>query len=333
VRYNNSAYNAICPVCTHSENTLLYKVSSKEAANHFVVTQSLESTKLADIDHKIAELWNQKTAAVVACKNCGFAFADPFIAGDHEFYNLLSHASGEGAEYWKWEFEKTFKKIADIASGNSSLHLLEIGASTGDFIKRIARIIPAKNILCLEHSEAGVNIIRKAGIEAHSWNFHELGQKEGFLKKFDIVCLFQVLEHLDKLEDAFNTFNYVTKPNGHLFIGVPNGTKIKFNELNDALLDMPPNHIGRYSQKNLEFLGNKYGWTIEEIAIEPYTPLDVMKTVMYYQSLKRAQFPPAEQTTWYLIKQYIEIKYIRLQAIFMHKKLGETLWVHFRKLQ
>jgi len=331
VRYSNASYYAICPICSHTKNKLLYEVSSKEAAIHFLVNHGLNNDGLAAIENKVAQLWGNKTAAVVACKNCGFAFADPFIAGDHEFYNLLPHGSPESAENWKWEFDITFKKIAGIIAGNNDLTLLEIGASTGDFVKRIAGIIPKKKIFCLEHSEIGVNSIRKAGIEAHSWHFHELGSKEEFSKKFDIICLFQVLEHLDKLEETFKTFNTIAKPGGHLFIGVPNGRKIRFNELNNALLDMPPNHIGRYNKKSFQFLGNKYGWEIEEIAIEPYTSLDVMKTVLYYQSLKRAQSPAVKESAWYRIKQYLEIKYIRLQAIFIHKTLGEALWVHYRK--
>ena len=37
--------------------------------------------------------------------------------------------------------------------------------------------------------------------------------------------------------------------NGEILIAVPNEEIIKFNELNGALLDMPPNHIGRWSKK------------------------------------------------------------------------------------
>jgi SAM-dependent methyltransferase len=331
MKYSKLPYNAACPICGNADNKLLYKVSSKEAAKHFLVTTG-SGSGLAAIDDKIAKLWNNKTAAVVACENCGFNFADPFIAGDYEFYNILPQSSGAGTENWKWEFDKTYKKIAEITTNQKGLKLFEIGANTGSFVKRITKLIPKEHIYCIEYSQIGLNSLRKAGIEADPRDFHELKQDENFRKKFDIICLFQVLEHLDKLEDTFDTFNAVIRPNGHLFIGVPNGKKIKFNELNNALLDMPPNHIGRYNKKAFEILGEKYGWAIEEITNEPYTPLDVMKTVLYYQSLKRAQFPPVKETAWYRIKQYIEIKFIRLQAIFMHKQLGEALWVHYRKL-
>ena len=295
-----------------------------------MVTHGLSEDKTTTIAEKIANLWQLPDAAVVACGNCGFTFADPFVAGDHEFYNLLPHTTEGGAEYWKWEFDKTFDKIAAIASGNSDLTLLEIGASGGDFIKRIAGMVPKKNIFCLEYSESGVNAIKKAGIAAESRDFHELAALPEFEQKFDIICLFQVLEHLDKLDETFNTLKKISKPGAHIFIGVPNGRKIKFNELNNALLDMPPNHIGRFSKKTFALIAEKHGLRIDEIAVEPFTALDVMKTVMFYQSLKRAQFPPVEETAAFKFKRYASIKYMRLQAILKHKNLGDALWVHYR---
>jgi SAM-dependent methyltransferase len=169
------------------------------------------------------------------------------------------------------------------------------------------------------------------GIEAYSWHFTELANKNNYKGKFDVICLFQVLEHLDNLDVTFKTFNTIAAPGAQLFIGVPNSKKIKFNEIKGALLDIPPNHIGRYNKKNFQLLGNKYGWDISEIQIEPYTSMDVMKTVMFSQSLKRVELPPVKETMWNNIKLHLSIKYMRLQAFFMHKQLGDTLWVHYKK--
>jgi 2-polyprenyl-3-methyl-5-hydroxy-6-metoxy-1,4-benzoquinol methylase len=333
MKYLYLPHNAQCPICSNTHNQLYYKVTSKESAMHFLVNHGISLNRLGDIEEKITKLWGKSSAAIVSCTNCGFVFADPFISGDYEFYNLLPHSAddGSGPVNWKWEFDITYKKIASIAAADNNISLLEIGASTGGFAKRVSSLIKKENILCLEHSEIGVNSIKRAGIEAHTWNFHELGHKPGFLNRFNIICLFQVLEHLDKLDDTFKTFNAVIKAGGHLFIGVPNADKIKFNELNGALLDMPPNHIGRFNKSSFEALAGRHGWEIANFATEIYTPLDVMKTVMYYRSLRRAQLPPVKETLWYNIKQYIEIKYIRLQAMFMHKHLGEALWIHLIK--
>ncbi|GGH15371.1 class I SAM-dependent methyltransferase [Mucilaginibacter phyllosphaerae] len=342
MKYRYTSYTAPCPVCGNTDNELLYKISADEAAKQFLINQTPpdknnEMDVLSIVKKNISKLWNANSAAIVNCKKCGFGFADPYVGGDKEFYNLISHAPNEPTAedepkpYWKWEFDKAYNKIADLAKTNSNLQLLEIGASTGNFVKRVSNIIPKKNILCLEYSSIGVDSIKKAGITAQSWHFHGLASKPEFLAKFDVICLFQVLEHLDDLEATFDTFNAIIKPGGHLFIGVPNGKKIKFNELNGALLDLPPNHIGRYNKRSFEILAGKYQWEVAEFAIETYTPLDVMKTVMYSQSLKKAQYPPAIRTLKYRLKEYMNIKRLRLQAQFKHKNLGECIYVHYKK--
>ncbi|MCC8425720.1 bifunctional 2-polyprenyl-6-hydroxyphenol methylase/3-demethylubiquinol 3-O-methyltransferase UbiG [Mucilaginibacter sp. UR6-11] len=336
MKYRYTPYNAKCPICGNVDNLLLYEINSRDAASQFLVNQSLKEKKEAIdiVENSILKLWKAKTAAVVSCKNCGFGFADPFTGGDHEFYNLITHASETGIEpvpYQKWEFDRTFKEINVLTSEESGLTLLEIGASNGSFAKKIAELIDKKNIFCLEYSDTGVKFIKDIGIEAHSWNFRELKSKPEFCNRFNIICLFQVLEHLDNLKDTFETFNSIIKPGGHLFIGVPNSYKINFNELHNGLLDLPPNHVGRYNKNSFKILGQKYQWDLVDLDFESYSPLDVMKTVMYSRSLKKAQFPPVKRTLWYRVKEYLDIKFLQLQAFSKHKKLGETIWVHYKK--
>ncbi len=333
MRYKYSPYVAQCPVCSYTDNKLLYDITSHQAATQFFSNREPKNREQAIevIDIKLKKLWCKDTAAIILCSNCSFVFADPFIAGDIEFYNLLPHSTGIGPGNWKWEFDKTLKKITDLIVVKPDLKILEIGASTGTFIGRVAQLIPPANILALEYSEIGLRELKKINIEAQPWHFTELVDKDNYTGKFDIICLFQVLEHLDNLDENFKAFNAISTPNAQLFIGVPNSKKIKFNELKDALLDLPPNHIGRFNKKTFQLLGDKYGWDIAEIRIEPYTGLDVMKTVMYSQSLRRAHQPPVKGNVWNTVKLHLSIKYMRLQAFFMHNQLGETLWVHYKK--
>ena len=85
MKYLYLPYDKACPVCSNTKNKLLYKVSAEEAARHFVVTHGLNQDKTTGITEKIANLWRSPEAAVVTCGNCGFTFAAPFVAGDHEF--------------------------------------------------------------------------------------------------------------------------------------------------------------------------------------------------------------------------------------------------------
>lgn len=327
MKYSHKAYSAVCPVCQHQKNKILYEIPARKAASSFAFSQPNHGEELIDaITDNIKKTWNKNSAAVVECGNCGFCFADPYISGDYEFYNLISHAGTDDIEFSKWEFDITLKNLSDIAS-HQQIKLLEIGASTGGFVKKATSFIDKKNILCLDPSEIAVKKLREKEFDAHSWDFRELLEKKEYAGYFDVICLFQVLEHLDRIEDTFATFKYLIKPGGHLFISVPNGERIKFNELHDALLDIPPNHLGRYSPATFERLGKRYGWKVEEIAIEPTTPLGIMRGIMYYQSLARHQGITSNLSG---ISQYLQIKLIRLKTFLMCKQLGDALWVHYK---
>ena len=156
MKYLYSPYNKACPVCANTQNKLLYKVTSTAAARHFVVTHGLDEDKLATVDEKISKLWyspdSQRGSFALIVVLPSPILLLPVIMNFTTCFRILPRAVpniGNGS------LIKTFKKIAAIAAGNNDLTLLEIGASGGDFIKRISQVVPKKNILCLEYSESG----------------------------------------------------------------------------------------------------------------------------------------------------------------------------------
>jgi len=105
----------------------------------------------------------------------------------------------------------------------------------------------------------------------------------------DVICLFQVLEHMDGLDVLFEKFNWLLKPGGSIFIAVPNQNMIEFNELNGALLDMPPNHIGRWNRKCFEIIGNKHNLTIKDYQLEIGDLAPMARQFINYRFLRNCQ--------------------------------------------
>src|SRR5208337_399944 len=157
-----------------------------------------------------------------------------------------------GYPKWKWEFQETYEAIKKLAK--SDLKLMEIGAGDGAFIRRIAEeILPKENIFCTEFSRYGRHRIEYFGVKCSAEDVRCLSDSNSeYEDAFDIVCMFQVLEHMDRLELLFKKLNLLMKSGGNLFISVPNQRLIEFNENNGALLDMPPNHVGRWNIRCFE---------------------------------------------------------------------------------
>jgi 2-polyprenyl-3-methyl-5-hydroxy-6-metoxy-1,4-benzoquinol methylase len=331
MRYVGKKISSACPVCGHLQARLYYTVTDKQSANHFIITTGGNFDSLARLTKKIHRLWNNNDAKVLACINCSFVYSNPFVAGDYEFYNLINHgeAPSDNNWEWEWEFEETRKSLSKIPK-IEDLTLLEIGASTGNFIRKIAdSLIKKEHILCTEYSEIGIEELKKNGITALAIDVNQLETKANH-KRFDFICMFQVLEHLNNYEDLFRVFNYISKEKARVYIAVPNGRRIEFNEKNGGLLDLPPNHLARFNETTISLLANKFGWRINDIKIQNESYLDIMKGIMYYRSLQRL-VNKKKMNKLARIIDYVDINLMKVKIVLNRRKIGDNLWVCLEK--
>ena len=282
--YERSPEKALCPLCCTEDADLLWRVSSKQAAQHFVLFEK-HPDRFAELVLHIEELWGRSTCKVMQCAQCGFCFSDPYVAGDERFYSLAYVRSGYPK--WKWEFQVTYDVLRRNLRPNGKL--IEIGAGDGAFVKKIAtEILPKENLFCTEFSEYGRDQIEKSGIKCVPKDIRELSGPE-FEKFADVICLFQVLEHMDRLDELFEKLNWLLKPGGSVFIAVPNQNMIQFNELNGALLDMPPNHIGRWNKKCFNIIGKKHNFILADYQVEDSAFPLMAKQFINYRFLRNCQ--------------------------------------------
>ena len=68
-----------------------------------------------------------------------------------------------------------------------------------------------------------------------------------------------------------------------------NDKTIEFNELNDALLDMPPNHIGRWTYPAFKYYAMNNNFTVLEHKYEPANFLYFTSQFLKYRLLKSSQ--------------------------------------------
>jgi 2-polyprenyl-3-methyl-5-hydroxy-6-metoxy-1,4-benzoquinol methylase len=336
--YQNIAVQAYCPICNSDVAYKLWDVTSKKAAQHFVLHES-ERDRHNSLVHVIEELWQGSKCDVLRCSNCDFVYSNPFIAGDGRFYDLAYHRT----QYpkWKWEYQITYDALQDVSRGFT---YLEIGAGNGAFASTVVpSLTDSTKAFCTEFSDYGRGTIQNLGIECESIDICNINRQE-FCGHFDVVCLFQVLEHLDNLDTLFRHLRWLTTDVASVFIAVPNPDRIAYNELHGALLDMPPNHIGRFSKKTFETLCNRWGWKIVEHRIEQSSIFASIKELCLYRFLKNAQQHNSVENRISCIKnsslrkvsQVIVVAFhalISLPDLLMAKKyrMGGSQWVRLRK--
>ncbi len=189
--------------------------------------------------------------------------------------DYISHTDSK-----KTLFDKVYQKVKNstlkrklklINSFNTtSKTILDVGAGTGDFLN------VCKNnkwqVFGTEPDLGARTIAANKGVEL----------EEGLLKfenkKFDVITLWHVLEHVENLQEYITTLHSLLAKDGKLIIAVPN---YKSNDANYykqfwAAFDVP-RHLWHFSQQSIKKL-----FSLENMIVEKTLP---MKFDAYYVSL------------------------------------------------
>ena len=167
------------------------------------------------------------------CADCEFIFLYPFPTGLKEFYSLNYFNSDskrpEGA-YVEYEVDKMvmnnfynyYLDQLKQLSENQSPKLFDIGAATGHFLILASR----KGILGegIEISESIINYAKSLNRpvffgESGNLNNIFLEQKMNY---YDIITMWDSIEHLSDLNRSFFEIKKLLKPGGLLLVATPN---------------------------------------------------------------------------------------------------------------
>jgi SAM-dependent methyltransferase len=164
--------------------------------------------------------------------------------------------------------------------------VLEVGAGLGHFLDKIMdRHVPRSGIAALEFSTTGIETLRRKGYLALQEDIRTADVEPGF----DAIFLFQVVEHMDGLDELFRRLSDLLAPRGRVFISVPHGKNADFFKKSGWLLEMPPNHIGLWSRPAFAIIGPRHNLEVREIDLEPFSLRGFVKQDIGSSYLRRTQ--------------------------------------------
>jgi 2-polyprenyl-3-methyl-5-hydroxy-6-metoxy-1,4-benzoquinol methylase len=215
------------------------------------------------------------------CGTCGFGFVSPWVSGDGEFYRLV-HQSDPHYPDDRWEFEQTLNALK-----HDSRHVravLEVGAGKGAFVEKLRAIAPACRIVAADLDEGAVAQMRAKDIDAMVGSLADAAGHG----PFDAICMFQTVEHLADLDGLYATLSAAVTGTGSIFISVPNGESIAVQERLTGYLDMPPNHVGRWTPRAFDAAAGRFGLRVVDQRTEPVSTLGVAWHLARYRLMGRA---------------------------------------------
>lgn len=140
----------------------------------------------------------------------------------------------------------------------SDAKILDYGCATGDFVKSLSGMYEAWGC---DISESAINIARKNNPSLAN-RFFLINEATLFLKKFDVIVLWDVLEHLSDPLSAMQVIVNMLKPNGALIISTPNIATVTAKLMKSRWAFMtPPEHLAFFSPKSLDYLFHMIGVT------------------------------------------------------------------------
>ena len=334
---------AQCPICSTECSRVIREFHSSDVENAFVPATA-HNERFAKLRAHTEYLWESDKARIVACDQCSFAFSDPFVAGDATFYELSSFDTPYPKD--KWEFRHTLAALTNLPN-RASLSALEIGAGKGYFLQHLINAgFSRDKLVAFEFSSAGREAIRKMNVQCCGDDIRDSIELQD--RRFDLVFMFQVLEHLDNYQGLFRRIEAVTHPRSKMFISVPNGERMNQNELHGLLLDSPPNHISRWSAQSLAKIAEKHGWNVCQLAGEPTSRANDIAFAMINRFLRKSQSAGswanfvsnlAERQQTNKQKRLVKMAgafttpaaYAAAVKAALWKRVGHTLWVELQR--
>jgi len=183
----------------------------------------------------VRRLWGGDSSAVYRCPKCRFGFGWPFVGGDEEFYGLMHEMAGYPG--WRWDYDITIERVLSKFPGGG--RVLDIGTGSGNFLKGIGSNWEK---FATEGSETMRARLRADRITCFADNADAIAKARG---TFDVVTMFQVLEHIAAFDSMLRDCHALLKAGGSLVVAVPFAEATFAQEELTGCADMTPNHINK----------------------------------------------------------------------------------------
>lgn len=199
------------------------------------------------------------------CNSCELIFTETMTAGDEEFYSqheVYRYSSSYDARSQKLFFQRTsfFKKeLKQLRAGGS---LLDVGCGYGGLVSYASDLgLNASGIdFNAQQIEIGRSVFQLTENQLYYANTNTLQEMINKNIKFDCICLFEVLEHVDDPKHLIQQAVDLLEDDGTILISCPN--EDRFQPTGRVYVDYPPHHLTRWKPLTLQALMERFDFTL-----------------------------------------------------------------------
>jgi SAM-dependent methyltransferase len=188
------------------------------------------------------------------CPECALQFWVPFKHPGEKYYEKVECVIKYGTKPNLCDHHKHFLKVHKDFPKN--IKILDLGCNTGDFIAELQ-----KKGCDVWGVDINKNVVEFAKNHFKIANVYHMSFDEFFklpnLPKFNLITLFEVIEHLDNPLEFIQNIGKLLKDDGTVVLSTPSRERILVNTQ-----DFPPNHLSRWNEQAIHNLFSKIGFKI-----------------------------------------------------------------------
>jgi len=264
-----------CPGCGQNDFEVLFESNMKPDDFNVLFDYSMEGDDSQEgVEGYLVP--GKEWGRHVKCKNCHLIYMNPTekASKTNEYY---FKAKNTHAPTIRESYLRTAKsQVRLIQKHASGTNLLDVGCAQGFFLFSAYKAgYTTKGIEISQ--DAAAYAIREFGLDVEAKPFEELRFAENH---FDVVTLWQVLEHVPYPLMILNEVHRILKPGGLLVASTPNIEGIPAKILRKRWWDIKRLHLNQFTTKTLmDILQNAGFKNISSVSYRGFVSLSILLTM------------------------------------------------------
>lgn len=232
-----------CPIC--KSNNISFAITAKD---YTVSKENFEVWECADCTARFTQ--NIPSADVIG----KYYKSQDYVSHSDTKKGIINRLYHWVRSFTLSSKKRLIRKLTTLTTGT----LLDVGAGTGAFAATMKKA--GWKVTGLEPDETA----RQNARQNHQL---ELNSPEELYNQpsdhYDAITMWHVLEHVHDLHGYLDTFKRILKPNGTLFIAVPNYTSFDADTYQEfwAAYDVP-RHLYHFSPHSMDILAEEHGMQV-----------------------------------------------------------------------
>ncbi len=245
--------NVVCPVCASDHYSVKYQSGWPEDIEFGCLIDVYSSSS----DHKLLD-------RLVICNSCGLGYLNPRLDDKTVFQ---SYSIGEDTNFVAQDkfristfnnFLKRFKKKYALNPGSK---VLDIGTAGGAFLE--AARMQGLDAYGVEPSKWLSSYARSKGLNVVTGSLDDAKFDK---YSFDVVTLWDVIEHLTDVNNVLESIHKLLNPNGLLVVNFPDFGSFPAKILGKKWPFLLSVHLLYFNRQNMKLLLEKNGYCLVEVS-------------------------------------------------------------------